>query len=158
MASQPLRSPANDSLAEEVAQKAEVVVRVWERAEDWSVPRISPSQLRVLGVLARHGAMNLTRLAQEVGAIPSSASRLCDRLEAAGLLQRTASSDSRREIKLSLSIEGHRRLDGFATTRRGDFAEVLSRMPQGARAALLEGLQQFASAADQARDVTQQPA
>lgn len=134
-------------IATDVTAQAEALVQLWDRAEDWTVPRIPPSQLRVLGVVARHGSMNLTRLAREVGAIPSSASRLCDRLGAAGLLVRQVNPGSKREVTLTVSDEGHRRLEAFARTRRSDFTDVLERMSPPARAALVEGLAEFSRAA-----------
>lgn len=135
-----------------VLAKAESLVLLWDRAEDWAVPRIPPSQLRVLTVLGRRGQMNLTALARELGAIPSSASRLCDRLEAAGLLTREVSAGSRREVTLRVSREGLRRLEGFASARQDDFARVLALMTREAQASLVDGLQQFGEAAAQVVD------
>lgn len=122
-----------------------MVIR-WDRAEDWAVPRIPPSQLRVLTVLGR-GPMNLSLLAAELGAIPSSASRLCDRLEASGLITREVSAGSRREVTLNVSSEGRHRLQAFDDTRRSDFAQVLELMPPAAREDLIDGLREFSVAA-----------
>jgi len=148
MASGQKRILTGASAAAELAAQAQALVLLWDRAEDSAVPRIPPSQLRVLTVLAWHGPMNLNRLSLELGAIPSSASRLCDRLEAAGLIQRQVSVGSRREVTLSLSVQGRRRLDAFAATRSADFAAVMDRMSPRARTALLEGLRQFSAAAE----------
>lgn len=144
----------SDSLANDVMNQAQDLVLLWDRAEDWAVPRIPPSQLRVLSALSRYESLNLTQLAHAVGAIPSSASRLCDRLEAAGLIVRKTSAGSRREVTVRLSEEGQRRLDAFADTRRSDFAEVLSRMSPHSQAALLDGLRAFSHAADGADQQT----
>jgi DNA-binding MarR family transcriptional regulator len=133
---------------------AESLVRVFDRAEDWAVPRISPSQVKVLGFLRYRGQMNLSALAEEIGAIPSSASRLCDRLEAAGLIGREVPPDNRRAVRLSLTKEGRRRLESFDAARRGDFTSVLERMSPQARGALLEGLLAFDIAAQELRDVS----
>ncbi|MEP6856104.1 MAG: MarR family transcriptional regulator, partial [Pedococcus sp.] len=93
-------SPARRSVTD-VASAAESLVRVFDRAEDWAVPRISPPQAKVLGLLRYRGEMSLSALAEEMGAIPSSASRLCDRLEAAGLIAREVPSGNRRAVRLS---------------------------------------------------------
>ncbi|GAB3489656.1 MarR family winged helix-turn-helix transcriptional regulator [Flexivirga lutea] len=134
------------SMAAAVAAEAQDLVLLWERADDGAAPRIPPSQLRVLGVVARYGPMNLTRLSQEMGSIPSSASRLCDRLEAAGLLVRQVSPNNKREVVLTVSEEGHRRLNALAQTRAGDFARVLDGMSPQSRAALRQGLAEFGRA------------
>lgn len=136
-----------DAGAIEVTQAAESLVHLWGQAVDGSVPRIPLLQVRVLSVLARQGPMNITNLAQTVGIIASSASRLCDRLEVAGLLDRRANPDRRREITVSLSAEGLRRLQAFTQTRRDDFSVVLARMSATGRAALLQGLTEFAAVA-----------
>ncbi len=141
------RVPTDSPTAGEVITEAQDLVLLWDRAEDWATPRIPPLQVRVLTVLDRQGCMNLTQLSRAVGAIPSSASRLCDRLEAAGLLEREISAGSRREVTLRLSDEGRHRLEAFAEARRRDFAEVLDRMSPQSRDALVAGLRGFGAAA-----------
>ncbi|MGI8677786.1 MAG: MarR family winged helix-turn-helix transcriptional regulator [Jatrophihabitans sp.] len=142
------RAKPNNALASPVLEHAPALVMLWDRAEDWAVPRVPPSQLRVLTVLNSAGPVNLTTLARELGAIPSSASRLCDRLEASGLLTREVSAGSRREVTLSVSTEGRRRLAAFAATRRSDFTQVLELMTPEARAKLIDGLRQFSEAVE----------
>ena len=146
-----IHSGAHDASADEVMVTAQDLVLLWDRAEDGVTPRIPPLQVRVLTVLSTQNSMNLTQLAQAVGAIPSSASRLCDRLEAAGLIERNVSAGSRREITLRLSAEGNRRLEAFAQIRRDDFEVVLNQMSGPARRALLKGLTAFSEAAHRSR-------
>lgn len=138
-------------LADDVVTESEALVRLWDRAEDWTTPRIPASQLKLLSVLRYRGQMNLTALAAEFGAIPSSTSRLCDRLEAAGLLRREVPDHNRREVWLSVTPLGHRRLDAFDEVRREDFVQVLDRMSSRGRTALLTGLREFAVAAGEVR-------
>lgn len=145
---------SNQAIADPVLEQAQALVMLWDRAEDWAVPRVPPSQLRVLTVLGRSGPMNLTALAGHLGAIPSSASRLCDRLEASGLLTRDISVDSRREVTLSVSKQGWRRLEAFAATRRSDFAQVLELMTLEARQSLVDGLREFSDAAAYVHEAT----
>ncbi len=85
--------PAELSAAVEAA--AEVLVIVWGRAQESLQQPVSASQLRALLVVDKAGEINLNGLAEELGAIPSSASRLCDRLQAAGLLTRTTGRTDR---------------------------------------------------------------
>lgn len=150
--------PPPSDTTDAVTREAEALVMLWDSAEDWAVPRIPPSQLRMLTVLSRQGSMNLTALARHLGAIPSSASRLCDRLEAAGLLDRQVSPHTRREVTLSVSSEGRRRLAAFDETRRRDFARVLQRMSPGTQAALLTGLRHFSEAVAESLDEGKRPA
>jgi len=72
-------------------------------------------------LVAQYDSMNLNALADELEAIPSSASRLCDRLIAAGWLTRQPNERNRREVILGLSRAGRRLLDDLAASRRSAF-------------------------------------
>lgn len=109
---------------------------------------VSAAQLRVLGVVNQAQAINLTQLADALHTAPSSASRLCDRLEAADLLRRTADERDRREVWLVLTATARRLLDKLGQQRQETIAAVLHRMPPDDRAALVQGLQSFTRAAD----------
>jgi DNA-binding MarR family transcriptional regulator len=108
---------------------------------------VSAAQLRVLGVVSQVGTINLTQLAEALHTAPSSASRLCDRLEAADLLRRTVDDRDRREVWLVLTPTASRLLDSLADQRQAMIAAVLRRMPADQRTALVEGLQAFSRAA-----------
>jgi DNA-binding MarR family transcriptional regulator len=98
-------------------------------------------------VVSQAGTINLTQLADALHTAPSSASRLCDRLEAADLLRRTVDGRDRREVWLVLTSTAGRLLDGLAKQRQAMIAAVLRKMPVDQRAALVEGLQAFSRAA-----------
>jgi DNA-binding MarR family transcriptional regulator len=118
------------------------------RAEEAILPRVSVSQLRALLIIGRQAPTNLNQLAEELGAIPSSASRLCDRLAAAGLVTRRTGSTDRREVELRVSVEGQRLLDQLRELRTAEVATVLAGMDPDARHALLAGLRGFQRAAE----------
>ena len=108
---------------------------------------VSAAQLRVLAVVSSVGTVNLTQLAEALHTAPSSASRLCDRLEAADLLRRTVDGRDRREVWLVLTPTAGRLLDELAGQRQAMIAEVLRRMSVDQRTALVDGLQAFSRAA-----------
>jgi DNA-binding MarR family transcriptional regulator len=145
------RGPANlpADLVIAVAAAARPLVMVWGRADGISQAQVSPPQLRALVAVGQHGSLNLSQLADELGVIPSSASRLCDRLVAAGLLDRRVSEQTRREVVLTLRREGQRLLDTVEHARREALADVLGGMRLGGRKALLSGLEAFAEVAGQ---------
>jgi DNA-binding MarR family transcriptional regulator len=149
--------PAALAAAVDAATRALVITL--GRAEEEVLPRVSVSQLRALLIISRQAAAglspreataptNLNRLAEELGAIPSSASRLCDRLVAAGLVTRRPGSVDRREVELRVSAEGQRLVDGLRETRVSELATVLAAMSADGRRALLQGLREFQRAAD----------
>ena len=141
-------SPSPADAATALVAVAPALVLCWARAEAGIEPQVPPSQLRALLALDRYGPLNLVGLAQELGALPSSASRLCDRLEAAGLLRRGVNEASRREIEVSLSRDGRALLDRLATSRRNQLGIVLEAMTPADRTALMTGLETFALAAE----------
>jgi DNA-binding MarR family transcriptional regulator len=127
-----------------IEEAASFLATIWTR-ETEDLPT-SATQLHVLLIVERHRDINLSGLATQLGALVSSASRLCDRLEAAGFLDRVHGT-SRRAVMLRLSPEGRALLDRLRRQRREDLARVLARMPPAARTALATGLSQFRAAA-----------
>jgi DNA-binding MarR family transcriptional regulator len=126
---------------------AEALVRIWTGPQSAPGVPVPATQLRVLFVVEQSGAINLSRLANELGALLSSASRLCDRLEAAGLIVRESGQQSRREIAIRLSPDGEALLERVRHERQEQITKVLAQMPAGARQALLTGLTEFQNAA-----------
>ncbi|MET9514729.1 MarR family transcriptional regulator [Streptomyces sp. NPDC002994] len=150
--------PSNDPLhdfAVQVAEAAEALVDVWGQASHSASPRLSALQLEALLIARRSPGINLTGLADEVGAAPPAVSRLCDRLEAAGLLRREPAKTSRREIGLVLTLAGNGLIDSLFARRYALFGEILNRVSPAEREHLLAGLLAFskaARAADSDRD------
>ncbi|WP_436886406.1 MarR family winged helix-turn-helix transcriptional regulator [Nocardiopsis dassonvillei] len=108
---------------------------------------MSASQLKVLFVLDGEDGVNLRTLTERLGSTPPSVSRLCDRLEAVGLVKRTANPSSRRELHLRLSESGRSFLRDLRSRREAEFHAVIARMPPRKRAMLMEGLMSFREAA-----------
>jgi DNA-binding MarR family transcriptional regulator len=127
---------------------AEAIVRIWTGPQSAPGVPVPATQLRVLFIVEQSGAINLSGLAAELGALLSSASRLCDRLEAAGLIVRESGQQSRREIAIRLSPDGEALLARVRQERQEEIKKVLARMPSGARQALFTGLSEFRAAAD----------
>ncbi|WP_158566882.1 MarR family winged helix-turn-helix transcriptional regulator [Actinomadura craniellae] len=133
-----------------VEASAEALIVLWGRAQEALGTHASAPQLRVLLIVARAGPLTINGLAEHLGAIPSSTSRLCDRLEAAGLLVRSTGEHDRREVSVSLTTAGGNLLAELGRRRRDDLAAILARMTPTSQAALLEGLTAFRAAAEDA--------
>ena len=133
-------------LAAAVADAAEALVSIWDAANDRAVSRLSGSQLRALLFVERADGVNLRGLAAGLGMILSSASRLCDRLVAAGVLARETGLADRREIALRVTPSGRALLRELRAARRARLATALAGMSPAGRTALLRGLQEFAAA------------
>src|SRR5689334_3629640 len=108
---------------------------------------VTPPQLRVLVMIASTGPLNLGAVARGLGVHPSNATRACDRLVAAGLLDRSDDPADRRNLQLQLTEDGRRLVEGVMDRRRHAIAAVLERMPALQRAALVPVFLTFAEAA-----------
>ncbi|MFF7250242.1 MarR family transcriptional regulator [Embleya sp. NPDC008237] len=126
-----------------------------------STAPVSASQLRALFLLEQHDGINLRTLADGLRSTPSSTSRLCDRLQAVGFVERLPSASSRRELQLRLSRRGHAFLADLRARRERELAVVIARMPVESRAMLLKGLESLWDAAllvaDEAAEVPLRP-
>ena len=130
-----------------VESTVDALVSVLESAGLGQGPTVPPAQLRVLTIVAGKQHTNMSRLAEALEVVPSSASRLCDRLEATGLLRRVPDPRDRREVRLLLTPAARRLLDELRDLRRRALEEVLGQMPAGDRDALVRSLRSFATAA-----------
>ena len=135
-------------VASTVESTVEALVAVLDAARLAHSPAIPPAQLRVLTIVANNRHTNMSRLAEALNVVPSSASRLCDRLEATGLLRRVPDPRDRREVRLMLTGSARRLLDELRERRREALAAVLERMPVSSRQELVRALQAFAAAAE----------
>ncbi|MFD5099979.1 MarR family winged helix-turn-helix transcriptional regulator [Streptomyces albidochromogenes] len=141
-------SADSEPVAHDLCTVLELLHILWGRSQE-AVPSgpLSPSQLRALTVLEGHDGVNLRALGEALGSRPSSVSRLCDRLEAAGFVERLPSPTSRREIEVHLSRRGRALLADVRTYRGRETQAVLQNMDPAGLAALAEGLQAFRTAA-----------
>jgi DNA-binding MarR family transcriptional regulator len=124
------------------------LVEAAERAVEKISSSVPPAQLRALLIVDRAGGLNLNTLAARVGASASATSRLCDRMEVAGLLTRDRAAGSRREIVLALTESGRRLAEWVREQRRAALADLLEAMTPEGRAALIRGLGELALQAD----------
>lgn len=133
-------------VAAAVESTVESLLGVFESARLAQSPALPPAQLRVLTIIAR-SETNMSRLAEALDVVPSSASRLCDRLEATGLLRRVPDPRDRREVRLLLTAAAYKLLEELRERRRAAIGEVLERMQPARRADLVRALAAFDAAA-----------
>lgn len=134
-------------LAAAIAAAAETMVAVLESAA--ARHQVPPTQLRVLMLISGRSETNVNRLAELLDVGPSSASRLCDRLEATGLLRRVADPRDRREVRLVPTAAAQTLLRELAERRQRAVQAVLDRMPARTQHEVLAALLAFGRAATQ---------
>ncbi|GGO87463.1 MarR family winged helix-turn-helix transcriptional regulator [Wenjunlia tyrosinilytica] len=145
-------SPRADEAARAVGSVVELLEVLWERGRDVDSKPVSASQLRAMFVLEDKEGINLRALAEALGSTPPSVSRLCDRLQAVGYIERAPSASSRRELELRLNDRGRTFLRDLRRRRETELRSVIAAMPSNRRAALVEGLESFRAAATAAAD------
>ncbi|MET7865637.1 MarR family winged helix-turn-helix transcriptional regulator [Micromonospora taraxaci] len=131
------------SMAAALDTAAASLLGIWESAREGTANRVSGAQLRAVMVVEQADGINLRRLATQLDMLLSSASRLCDRLVAAGMLEREPGRFDRREISLHLTPEARRLLAELRADRQAQLAAVLAGMTPESRDALLSGMREF---------------
>ncbi|MBM7080603.1 MULTISPECIES: MarR family winged helix-turn-helix transcriptional regulator [Micromonospora] len=134
-------------LAAAIDAAAEALVGVLDSATSRHQVAVPPTQLRVLALIRDRPETNVNGLAELLDVVPSSASRLCDRLEATGLLRRTPDPRDRREVRLVLTAAAVSLLTELRERRHRAVQAVLDRMPPRAQHELLLALLAFGHAA-----------
>ncbi|MEU4779155.1 MarR family transcriptional regulator [Micromonospora sp. NPDC023633] len=135
------------NLAAAVGAAAEALVGVLDSAVSRHQMAVSPTQLRVLSLISGRPETNVNGLAELLDVVPSSASRLCDRLEAVGLLRRVPDPRDRREVRLVPTPAAETLLRELQERRHRAVQAVLDRMPGRAQHELLLALVAFERAA-----------
>ncbi|WP_019067235.1 MarR family winged helix-turn-helix transcriptional regulator [Streptomyces hokutonensis] len=119
----------------------EMLDLLWEHARDTvTTGSVSSSQLRLMCLVDRNDGIRMRALGELLRAAPPSVSRLCDRLQAAGFIERLPSPDSGREVTLRLTTAGRRHLQQIRAEREGKLTSAIEAMPLDDRLTLVTGL------------------
>jgi DNA-binding MarR family transcriptional regulator len=107
---------------------------------------ISLSQWRVLVIVTEYEAVSLSQVAVSLGVHASTATRICDRLVAAGLVSRRDDPSDRRYLALTVTAKGRRLVDRVAAARRRELQQILGRLSAPQRRRMVEAFADFAAA------------
>ncbi|MXM66452.1 MarR family transcriptional regulator [Streptomyces sp. HUCO-GS316] len=132
-----------DTVTRAVLTASRLLVAVSARSLAAVEERVTLPQFRMLVVLATRGATKLVALADLLQVAPSTAMRMVDRLIAAGLADRRANPENRRETLLQLTDEGRRTVEDVTAGRRAEIAAIVARLTPTQRLALIEALAAF---------------
>jgi DNA-binding MarR family transcriptional regulator len=112
--------------------------------------------LRALQSIGRRGPSMVGELGDDLGLVPSTASRLSDRLAEAGLITRRPAPSNRRSTLLELTDAGRAILDELVALRIRAFGEVAEQMSDRDRDALVQGARAFTAAQQRLSDKSAQ--
>lgn len=104
-------------------------------------------QFRALVLIDMHTTMTVTHLAEALGVVSSTATRMCDRLITKGLLDRSTDSGNRRQVVLSLQPEGQKLIEQSTQKRSREIGALLNCIPAGQQAQLAKSLRGLVAAA-----------
>lgn len=110
-------------------------------------PEVTLPQFRALVLIDIHGSMTVAELAEALGVVPSTATRMCDRLVAKELVDRTVDSTNRRQVTLALQPEGRRLIAQSTRQRKREITRLLKSIPPQAQADLATSLGDLVQAA-----------
>jgi DNA-binding MarR family transcriptional regulator len=116
-------------------------------------PALTMPQWRVL-VLSNEGNCNVSAVAEDLRVHMSNATRICDRLVAAGLLERRRAEHDRRHVLLVLTPAWRALFESAMDYRRRRIEAAMALMAEKDRAALASAASVFVEAATQARMTT----
>lgn len=141
-----------ESLISAVLLASRALVAIAARSLSAAPEDVTLPQYRVLVVLAARGAQTPGGLAAELGAAPSSVTRICDRLERKDLIERRTAADNRRQVTLTISPAGHAVVAAVTTARRAEIGRVVQAVPTARRPAVIQALNDFGAAAGEVPD------
>jgi len=108
---------------------------------------VSVTQMRVLVLLWTGEPLNLSAVAEGLGVNASNASRTCDRLVSAGLVDRGELTADRRQRVFTLTRKGRTFVERMMARREQELADIVARMSDTDRDALMVALRPFNEAA-----------
>ncbi|NUR59606.1 MAG: MarR family transcriptional regulator [Catenulispora sp.] len=135
-----------DRVTEAVLTASRLLVAVSARSLSEVQESVTLPQFRALVVLASRGPLRLTHLAEHLAVNPSTAMRMAERLNAAGMIDRAPNPGNRRESILSLTSTGRQVVERVTDRRRQEIAAIVGRMPMVHRDRLVEALEAFNAA------------
>jgi DNA-binding MarR family transcriptional regulator len=146
------RALSPDDSIDAVLVASRALVGVAARSLAATEDTITLVQYRTLVLLGSRGEMKVGSVAVALNVHQSTATRLCDRLVAKGLVSRRTSEVSRREVFIALTPAGSALIRTVTTRRRREIAKIMDRLPRTERARLAEAFLAFADAAGEVPD------
>jgi DNA-binding MarR family transcriptional regulator len=113
---------------------------------------ITLGQYRALVLLCQQGQLNMSALADALAVKPSTATGLCDRMVQKGLITRTTSSESRREVTLQPTAIGRDIIKSVTARRRRELARIIGNLDAKQQRDVARAFEAFADAAGELPD------
>lgn len=146
-----LRDEDLDAVISAVLRATQAFVGLALRSLEVAGTSITLAQYRMLAVLWADDGQNVRDLAGRLGVDRSTATRMCNRLVSAGLIERTEDPADRRAVLISLTGEGRGVVEAVTRARRDNVGALLRALPPDRREQLVDLLDEFAELAEKSR-------
>lgn len=136
------------AVVDAVLAASRVFVAVASNAIAGTTPQVTLPQFRALVLLEQHGVLSIAQLAAELDVVPSTASRMCDRLVHKKLMRRALDRSNRRQVTLRLSPGGLALIAESTRRRKREIARLLRSISPADQDRLAASLALLVRAAD----------
>lgn len=136
------------AVVDAVLAASRVFVAVASNALAGVRPEVTLPQFRMLVLLEGRGPMTVAELAEELGVVPSTTSRMCDRLVAKKLIRRTLDRRDRRRMRVTLSATGRDLIAASTRRRKQQIARLIKAIPVSEQERLTAALDVLVAAAE----------
>ena len=145
---------AVDPVVDALLRASRALVSITTRSLSAVNEDVTLPQFRSLVVLATAGPQTVSALADRLAVHASTMTRMCNRLVTRGLVVRAPSAVDRREVVIALTTMGTSVVETVMAARRKEIDEVVRRMGDDDRAAVVVALNKFSHAAGEAPNST----
>lgn len=142
-----LDAPSQDATMDAVLAASRVLIAVAARSVSAADEDVTLPQYRTLVVLSYKGPQRTIDLAEELGVMSSTATRMIDRLVRRKLVHRTAHPEDGRANRVEITEAGRGVVAAVTRHRRAEFSKILRKMQPEKRRALVDGLEALRLAA-----------
>lgn len=143
-----------DPVVDAVLRASRALVSITARSLSAVNEDVTLPQFRSLVVLATAGPQTVSALADRLAVHASTMTRMCNRLVTRGLVVRAPSAVDRREVVIALTTMGTSVVENVMTARRTAVDEIVRRMGDDDRQAVVVALNKFVHAAGASLDAT----
>lgn len=143
---------ASGTVVDAVLRSSRALVAIAARSLAEVTDDVTLPQYRAIVVLCARGPIAMRELADELACSASTATRLCDRLVAKGLVDRAPREGNRREVEVRATALGVDLVAAVTARRRAELEQIVEAMDPQQRPALVDALSAFAAAAGEAPD------
>ncbi|HEY7023667.1 MAG TPA: MarR family transcriptional regulator [Candidatus Limnocylindrales bacterium] len=142
--------PAND-IVDQVLDQLEPIIGRQRKAlvEQGCFRQVSSTHLHALYLLASHGPMTMSRLADHLDVSLPNATGLIERMFERGIVERVRPEDDRRVVEVRITATGRDILDRIDMVKRQQMADVISRLTPEQQQRALRTFTEMRGIADQ---------